>query len=57
MGRNLKLLKRINFWISDYFSVIRQGIGIIGRDNVNLLASGMVYSRSEEHTSELQSQR
>ena len=44
MGRNLKLLKRINFWISDYFSVIRQGIGIIGRDNVNLLASGMVYS-------------
>lgn len=44
MGGNLKLLKRINFWISDYFSVIRQGIGIIGRDNVNLLASGMVYS-------------
>lgn len=44
MKGKFHLLKKINAWISDYFSVIRQGVRLIGRDNINLLASGMVYS-------------
>ena len=44
MGKKFKLLGKINHWISDYFSVIKQGVKLIGRDNINLLASGMVYS-------------
>ena len=44
MKIKFNLLKKVNYWISDYFAVIRQGIKLIGRDNINLLASGMVYS-------------
>ena len=44
MKGKFNLLKKVNSWISDYFSVIRQGVRLIGRDNINLLASGMVYS-------------
>ena len=44
MKIKFNLLKKVNYWISDYFSVVKQGIKLIGRDNINLLASGMVYS-------------
>lgn len=44
MRERFKLLRKINSWVYDYFSVIRQGIRLIGRDSINLLASGMVYS-------------
>ena len=44
MKNKFNLLKKVNYRLSDYFSVIRQGIKQIGRDNINLLASGMVYS-------------
>ena len=44
MKIKFNLLKKVNYWVSDYFSVVRQGIKLIGRDNINLLASGMVYS-------------
>lgn len=40
----LTLPKRINSWVLDYTSVIRQAFRSISRDNINLLASGMVYS-------------
>lgn len=44
MKNKFNLLKKVNYRVYDYFSVIRQGIKQIGRDNINLLASGMVYS-------------
>ena len=37
-------LKRINQWAADYYGVIRQAFRSMSRDNINLLASGMVYS-------------
>ena len=38
MKIKFNLLKKVNYWISDYFSVVKQGIKLIGRDNINLLA-------------------
>ena len=37
-------IKRINDWAVDYYGVIRQAFRSMSRDNINLLASGMVYS-------------
>ena len=37
-------IKRINQWAADYYGVIRQAFRSMSRDNINLLASGMVYS-------------
>ncbi len=38
------LMKKINDWAVDYYGVIRQAFRSMSRDNINLLASGMVYS-------------
>ncbi|MGN1164709.1 MAG: YihY/virulence factor BrkB family protein [Candidatus Ornithospirochaeta sp.] len=44
MDKFKSMLRRAEAFLSDYFSAVRQGVKNIGRDNITLLASGMVYS-------------